>query len=72
MLQNSQKNNFIPFLCNYTYNPTKLTKNHDNGISDVSAVCLQFPNFIAINKIRPYFKSARQADSKYAKIFTEM
>ena len=35
----------------------------------MSAVCLQFPLFIAMKKIRPFFKSARQADSENAKIF---
>ena len=33
------------------------------------AVCLQFPKFIAMKKIRTFFKSARQADWENAKIF---
>ena len=45
-----------------------MTKNLNFDISDVSAVCLQFPKLIVKKKIRPFFKSARQADSEYAKI----
>ena len=44
-----------------------MTKNLNDDISDASAVCLHFPKFIAMKKIRPFFKSACQADSEYAK-----
>ena len=40
-----------------------------NDISPESAVCLQFPKFMAVKKIRPFFKSAHQADSENVKIF---
>ena len=35
----------------------------------MSAVCLQFPKFIAIKKSRPFFKSAHQVNSENAKNF---
>ena len=38
-----------------------------NDISAESAVCLQFPKFMAVKKIRPFFKSAHQADSENVK-----
>ena len=42
-----------------------------NDISAESAVCLQFPEFIAVKKIRPFFKSAYQADSENITIFSK-
>ena len=43
--------------------------NFSCAIFIMSAVCLQFAKFIAMKKIRPFFKSSRQADSQDAKIF---
>ena len=43
--------------------------NFSCAIFIMSAVCLQFAKFIAIKNIRPFFKSARQADLKNAKTF---
>ena len=58
-----------PILSNYTLNAFKMAYNFSYTIFIISAVCLQFAKFIAIKKIRPFFKLARQVDSKNAKIF---
>ena len=58
-----------PILSNYTLIAFKMAYNFSCAIFIMSAVCLQFAKFIAIKNIRPFFKSARQADSKNAKTF---
>ena len=58
-----------PILSNYTLNAFKMAYNFIHTIFIMSAVCLQFAKFITIKEIRPFFKSARQVDSKNAKIF---
>ena len=46
-----------------------MTQHFIFDISVLSAVCLQYPKFIAMKKIRPFFKSAHWADSENAQIF---
>ena len=64
-----RKSIFKPVLSFYTLKTSKSSFHLVYDVFVTSAVCLQFPKFIAIRKIRPFFKSARQADSENAKNF---
>ena len=67
-----RKSIFKPVLSLFTLKTSKSIFHLIYAVFVMSAVCLQFSRFIAIKKIRPFFKSARQADSEYAKKFLKV